>query len=193
MFSKLLCASVVAVALAQEMSGALVCDGAGDFRARSDIHCTDTIAIYHSQTTAGTFPFGSVVLNSEARGHLCATESVGTGIEIWDGSVVFLAKNEGAFVREATSISSDTELSGINVARALPHYVLSFARDCFTIGVGGTFSRSQKGITSNCSYLAAGKTHSMPFRLYHFFFRMENRAAIHPRNTLRSCCCCGIG
>jgi hypothetical protein len=38
MFSKLLCASVVAMALAQEIPGALVCDGAGDFRARSDMH-----------------------------------------------------------------------------------------------------------------------------------------------------------
>jgi hypothetical protein len=89
------------------------------------MHCTGTAATHHSQTTAGTSPFGSVVLNSEARGYLCATEPVGTGIETWDGSVVFLATNEEAFVREATYISSDTELSGIDVARACCH-ILSF-------------------------------------------------------------------
>jgi hypothetical protein len=60
MFSKLLCASVVAVTLAQEMPGALVCDGAGDFR--SNMHCTGAAATHHSQTTSGTSPFG-VVLN----------------------------------------------------------------------------------------------------------------------------------
>jgi hypothetical protein len=67
---------------------------------------------------------------------------VGTGIETLDGSVVFLTPNEGAFVREATYTSSDT--SGMNDARALPRFFLSFARNCVTVGVGDTFPRFQR-------------------------------------------------
>jgi hypothetical protein len=67
-------------------------------------------------------------------------------METRDGSVVFLAPNEGAFVREATYISSDTELSGMNDACALPRFFLSFARHCFTVGFGGTFPRFQRAL-----------------------------------------------
>jgi hypothetical protein len=148
MFSKLLCASVVAVAFAQEMPGALqlVCDGADIFFARSDVHCTDIAATHHSQTMAGTSPFGSVVLNSDACGPLCAIEPAGTGIETRDGSVVFLAPNEGAFVREATYISSDTELSGMNDARALPLFIPFFRARLFYRRRRRHFSSLAKGI-----------------------------------------------
>jgi hypothetical protein len=117
-----------------------------------------------------------VVLNADARGPHCATKPVGTGIETRDGSVVFLAPNQGVFVREATCASTKTELSSMDVARALPSFFLaSFARD-YLQSRRWHFSPLPKGITSNCSYLAAGKTHPTPLGFGHTFCRVDYAA-----------------
>jgi hypothetical protein len=152
MFSKLISVLAVAVALAQEMPGALVCDGgAGDSRVRlaqllrsgmpsTDRHWSDT-------PLAATAALILARVLTGAHGPLCALEPVGTGIETRDGSVVFLAPNQGAFVRDVTYQSSQTELSGMNVARALPRFLpspLLSRAVCvlLTVGVGGTSPRS---------------------------------------------------
>jgi hypothetical protein len=57
------------VALAQEMPGAFACgDAGGDFRVRSDMHCTGAGAKHHS----GTSPFDCVGFNSHAHWPLFA-------------------------------------------------------------------------------------------------------------------------
>jgi hypothetical protein len=149
MFSKIISVLAVAVALAQEMPGALACDGggAGDSRVRlaqrlrSGMHSTDRP--WSDTPLAATAALILARVLTGAHGPLCALEPVGTGIETRDGSVVFLAPNEGAFVRDVTYQSSQTELSGMNVARALPRFLPSplLSRALcvlLTVGVGGT-------------------------------------------------------